>query len=1143
MSTNLSASEEKQLSFSFKALINKEFTSTAKKFYEEFGTNTINTNTTEVWSSIVSPTPATAVSAGVAKLYTDFILSPLQGYATEAFYFASGSGWTPGDQVDRPNINQNLLQRNFISDKYGSSYSAVLKENNGTVINPTDPIGWQFNYQTGILTIENPGGKTTPYKISVYQYTGQFLSQSLGAGSGFPFAGDAVISGSLLISSSAAEEPALTISGSTELVGSLDVEGVAASLLDGQVDLTSSITVTAAAKTANNRYSGGSSQAYYLDGIESPYIRFFPGKSYIFKYPASHPLRFYIDDSTGGVAGTQYTTGVSTPAANQVQIDVTENTPSILYYMCTSHAYMGNAAHMESSAVSASLAQTASYVAGANVDGAVANATNAATASALATNATGDNLTLTGNLSVAGTASFTNAENLTIKDKYILLASGSAGATDGGIVIEQAADGKGKLFAYDSTNNRWAVTSSFDPATAAGYDPDAYMPLIISGSIIADIPASYNQEGNMFVDSSNDSWIYTDKWSKIIVSGSAASFSSLAVAGNADVTGTLSLPNISNVSASIAALESSTGASGIFVQTGSKFNTTNDLEITGSLIVSSSTTIPIQASGQSINIGTPTDGGYTDGFFDTFTSATSLAQAIDEISEAFLDLAPAKAGTLGGTNLVLSNATAQTGKLAYNMTNFGYYNGFVGGSSISFTNDSAYNLSTANTGTRFRAGKYSDFNPSNVLNGGVSSSIEFRGGAASIDTHALSDGEGTTGKIELTSLAQYETFWMKANARIVQSIAADATGSYKYQILADNGAGSTNFTDLAFVGANGSTFNPTPTVSPGSIAGNASGQITSGSVTYRYMSGVPYLKTADFTIPMTAENMFLPVYQDSNVQYVSSTFFSSNPTGGTTGTDTPNYDDSLSNSQTISLKASVSSGVTSPSCTIKVFKPGHTAVESPSVTLSSTPVSSYATDPSATSGNTENFLDEGKRLEQDYSTSWTPNSSLSNGNAQVRNGVLVSPNAGGISPGSVNGGSGYTGFTGRQFYIRKYTGFTIGRVSGTYTFSASSISQISAWGSGGDLEAILIDTSLISGGGSPSAVWDLGLAANNSTTGAVPGNNSATIYGVAETTGNLTGNWTLGFIPSSVQATDLALVISLGANATGTVSSANITVS
>ena len=200
------------------------------------------------------------------------------------------------------------------------------------------------------------------------------------------------------------------------------------------------------------------------------------------------------------------------------------------------------------------------------------------------------------------------------------------------LIIFQAADGKSKLFAYDSTENRWAVTSSFDPLTAAGYDPDAYMPLIISGSIIADIPASYNQEGNMFVDSSNDSWIYTNEWKKIIVSGSAASLSSLSVSGdssltgNLDVTGTLSLPNISNVSASIAALQADPG--GVFVQTGSKFNTTNDLEITGSLIVSSSTAIPIQASGQSINIGSPVDNSYADGFFGLKQILRSLLQAL-----------------------------------------------------------------------------------------------------------------------------------------------------------------------------------------------------------------------------------------------------------------------------------------------------------------------------------------------------------------------------------------------------------------------------------------------------------------------------------------------------------------------------------
>ena len=529
-------SEEKQLSFSFKALINREFTSTSKKFYEEFGTQTLNTNTSEVWSSDISATPATAVNDGVAELYTDFVLSPMLGYGTEAFYFASGSGWTPGDDVDRPTINENLLQRNFISTKYGVGYDVQLKENNGNPINTTDPIGWQFDYQTGILTIENPGGKTTPYKITVYQYKGQFLSQSLGGGSGI-----------------------------FEQTGSFFAT-------TNDLQITGSLNAT----TITSSFKGD------LDGTAAT-------ASYV----------------------------VTAQTASYV---VTAQTAS---YVVT--------------------AQTASYVAGANVDGAVANATNAASAAALDTNATGTNLNLSGNLTVAGTASFTHSDNLAIKDKYILLSSGSTSAGDGGIVIQQAADGVGKLFGYDSNDGRWAITSSFDADSAADFEPDAYVSMIISGSVITDIPASYNQEGNMFVDSSNDSWIYTDKWSKIIVSGSAAEFSSIIVSSSADIQGTLSLPNISDVSASLAiALSQSSAPSAGFPFVG-------DAEITGSLVVSGSTAIPIQASGQSINIGQPADANaYGNGFFDTFTSATSLAQSMDEISKAFLDLAPAKALTLGG---------------------------------------------------------------------------------------------------------------------------------------------------------------------------------------------------------------------------------------------------------------------------------------------------------------------------------------------------------------------------------------------------------------------------------------------------------------------------------------------------------------
>jgi len=1113
------------ISLSFKTLINKEFTTTAKQFYEEFGANTINTNFTEVWSSEVSSTPATAVNAGVATLYQDFELSPLTGFTTSVFYFVSGSGFTPGTNISRGSINEDLLQRNFISTKYGAGYEIVLKQNDGTVVPATDNSNWFWNYQTGILSVTNPGGHSLPYKVDVYQYTGLFLSQSLDGGSGFPFAGAAVISGSLLISSSAAEEPALKIEGSTELVGSLDVEGVAASLLDGQVDATSSITVTAAAPTSNNRYASQSpANVYYLDGIEAPYIRFFPGKSYIFDWSGatSHPVAFYLD----AAKNTQYTTGVSTPASNQTQIDVTENTPSILYYMCTAHPYMGNAAHMESSAVSASLAQTASYVAGANVDGAVAtasyvagadvdgavaNATNAAAAATLSAGATGTDLTLSGNLSVAGTASFTNATNLSVKDKYILLASGSAAASDGGIAVEQAADGKSKLFAYDSAENRWAVTSSFDPLTAAGYDPDAYMPLIISGSIIADIPASYNQEGNMFVDSSNDSWIYTDKWSKIIVSGSAASFSGLTVDGNASVTGTLGLGDITDVSASIAALDADPG--GVFVQTGSKFNTTNDLEITGSLIVSSSTAIPIQASGQSINIGAPVDGGYTDGFFDQFTSATSLANAIDEISEAFLDLAPAKAGALGGTSLVLSLGPTNeySGLLAYGLNSDHWYqNGYSAGQSAPFVKNGTFNLLTADTTTRFRAGKNSDLD-ANTLEGGVTASVKFRNAAATLTTRALDpDGQGTTAPLNITSLAQYNTFWVKANAQIEQSLGANDTGSYQYKILADNGAGETNAKNLMWVGS--STHYPNPTVTPGTV--------TSGSVTYNFLSGIRYLKTATFTVPGQAGNMFNPVYQVDNVRWNSS-YWSGSPLGGTTGADTPNFDDTLSFTKNLDLAAGTNSGQSAPTATITVFKPGNLSTNSSAFDLSHTPVNSYVS--AQSTAKIEHFLDEDKRVESDYSTSWTSNSALTDGNLQVQNGRLVTGNTG-----------DYSGFTAtNNYYFRKFTGFSIGQTSGTFAMNTGTnvFASLSEWGSGTGIQAILIDEDDISAGGVPSKVYDLGKAQANPAippTVAVPGNANANHFGIKKgTVGPLSGEYSFGTNGTLGASGNMILVINI----------------
>jgi len=125
------------------------------------------------------------------------------------------------------------------------------------------------------------------------------------------------------------------------------------------------IAVTVASKTAAHPYYGdGSSNAYFLDGLEAPAIylngadNVTSDSGYYYKFDqsdstnSSHPLRFYLDaDKT-----TAYTTGVTTsgtPGSSgaYTQIDVDEDTPSILYYQCSSHGYMGNYALVPASNV------------------------------------------------------------------------------------------------------------------------------------------------------------------------------------------------------------------------------------------------------------------------------------------------------------------------------------------------------------------------------------------------------------------------------------------------------------------------------------------------------------------------------------------------------------------------------------------------------------------------------------------------------------------------------------------------------------------------------------------------------------------------------------------------------------------------
>ena len=117
------------------------------------------------------------------------------------------------------------------------------------------------------------------------------------------------------------------------------------------------------------------------------------------------------------------------------------------------------------------------------------------------------NAVVTGDLTVNGTASFANTENLLVADRFVLFASGSTTAGDGGIVVQQGTQNIGEVFAFENSAGRWGVETGFN-ASASAYTPAAYMGAVVDiDGGQADI-AAYQKNGNIKVDS-GDIYIYS----------------------------------------------------------------------------------------------------------------------------------------------------------------------------------------------------------------------------------------------------------------------------------------------------------------------------------------------------------------------------------------------------------------------------------------------------------------------------------------------------------------------------------------------------------------------------------------------------------------------------------------------------------
>ena len=114
-------------------------------------------------------------------------------------------------------------------------------------------------------------------------------------------------------------------------------------------------TVTVASKTSSHIYFGqGSGNGFLLNSKVSPFIDFKVGNTYRFDQSDSsnsgHPLRFYYDSGKTTIYSTGVTTNGSPGSAGAyTEIVVSETTPNILYYQCSSHSLMGSRVDIDSS--------------------------------------------------------------------------------------------------------------------------------------------------------------------------------------------------------------------------------------------------------------------------------------------------------------------------------------------------------------------------------------------------------------------------------------------------------------------------------------------------------------------------------------------------------------------------------------------------------------------------------------------------------------------------------------------------------------------------------------------------------------------------------------------------------------------------
>lgn len=280
------------------------------------------------------------------------------------------------------------------------------------------------------------------------------------------------------------------------------VSGSSANLANLQVDSLSSGVVTGASGNLTTRPIAGIGDIVATDGAFGNFSGSFSG-SFIGDGSQLTGLVTNLTFSGSGATGGGDTIDLKTDSlkfegGNNLSATVTNNT--VTYNLGSS---------IVSSSVLTSNAQGQAVlvnngVSGSNVDLGL-QTTDDVTFNNL--NLTGD-AEIDGNLTVNGTLAYLNTTNTEIRDKYILLNSGSSDPDTAGLVVDQGS-GAGDAFLFDATDLRWGVNKNI-AATTGSANSEAHISVIVDENDTNHVDEAYYQKnGNIKVDTSGNIFIYS----------------------------------------------------------------------------------------------------------------------------------------------------------------------------------------------------------------------------------------------------------------------------------------------------------------------------------------------------------------------------------------------------------------------------------------------------------------------------------------------------------------------------------------------------------------------------------------------------------------------------------------------------------